>query len=224
MFYTIYKITNLLDGKIYIGSHKTKKLDDTYMGSGKYLKAAQKKYGLENFKKEILFVFDTPEEMYAKEAEIVNEDFLATENTYNLKIGGFGGWDYINGDEDFRISKNRKARKLADNSILEKYGVENASQIPHVKELLSASMKRRISEGFKPEPPSFAGKKHSVESRQKMSKKMKGQQAGNKNSQFGTTWVWHELFGNKKIDKNMIVEYIDQGWFKTYKPGYRVVA
>ena len=28
MFYAVYKITNLLDGKIYIGSHKTKRLDD----------------------------------------------------------------------------------------------------------------------------------------------------------------------------------------------------
>ena len=98
MFYTIYKITNLLDGKIYIGSHKTKKLDDAYMGSGKYLVHAQKKYGMENFKKEILFVFDNSEEMYAKEAEIVNEEFLVTENTYNLKVGGFGGWDYANSD------------------------------------------------------------------------------------------------------------------------------
>ena len=71
-----------MNGKIYIGSHKTKDLDDNYMGSGKYLKAAQEKYGLENFKKEILFVFDNPEEMYAKEAEIVNEDFLQQENLH----------------------------------------------------------------------------------------------------------------------------------------------
>ena len=40
---------------------------------------------------EVLFVFDTPEEMYAKEAELVNEEFLLNENTYNLKQGGFGG-------------------------------------------------------------------------------------------------------------------------------------
>ena len=115
MFYTIYKITNLLDGKIYVGSHKTKKLDDAYMGSGKYLKAAQEKYGLENFKKEILFVFDNPEEMYAKEAEIVNEEFLMTENTYNLKVGGFGGWDYINSPNQSidHMKMIHKARQMA---------------------------------------------------------------------------------------------------------------
>lgn len=99
MFYTIHKITNQLNGKIYIGSHKTKKLDDSYMGSGKLLNKAQKKYGLENFKKEILFIFDNPEDMYAKEAELVDADFLMEENTYNLKIGGFGGWDYVNAND-----------------------------------------------------------------------------------------------------------------------------
>jgi hypothetical protein len=86
MYFTIYKITNKIDGKFYIGSHKTKDLDDNYMGSGKYLKYAQEKYGLEYFEKEILHIFDTPEEMYAKEAEIVNEDFLASANKFAPSI------------------------------------------------------------------------------------------------------------------------------------------
>ena len=55
-----------------------------------------------------------------------------------------------------------------------------------------------------------------------MKASMKGRQSGAKNSQFGTTWVWHELFGNKKIQKDILVEYLEQGWFKTYKPGYKV--
>lgn len=39
-YYGIYKITNLLDGKMYIGKHKTTNIDDGYMGSGKHLKCA----------------------------------------------------------------------------------------------------------------------------------------------------------------------------------------
>lgn len=122
MYYTIYKITNQIDGKFYIGSHKTKNLNDNYMGSGKYLRYAQEKHGIENFTKEILYIFNTPEEMYQKEAEIVNENYLETNNTYNLKIGGFGGWDHINSDEEFRKEKNRKAMRIAieKGSLLEK--------------------------------------------------------------------------------------------------------
>ena len=91
MFYIIYKTTNLIDNKIYVGSHQTKELNDDYLGSGKYLKRAISKNGKQNFTKEILHVFDNKQDMFNKEREIVNEEFVKDTNTYNFKIGGSGG-------------------------------------------------------------------------------------------------------------------------------------
>lgn len=96
MHYTIYKITNKINGKIYIGKHQTNDLNDDYMGSGKRLASAIKKHGIDNFEKEILFDFDNEEEMNAKESELVTEDFVKKDTNYNLCPGGQGGWGYIN--------------------------------------------------------------------------------------------------------------------------------
>lgn len=88
----IYKITNLINNKIYIGAHQTDDINDSYMGSGAYLHKAYKKYGIKHFKKEILFECSSRKEMYQKEAEIVDEEFVARFDTYNLKVGGDGGF------------------------------------------------------------------------------------------------------------------------------------
>lgn len=88
IYYTVYRTINLINNKEYIGIHRTENPNDLYLGSGETLKKAIRQYGKENFKKEILFIFDNPEEMIAKEAELVNEEYVKRENTYNLVSGG----------------------------------------------------------------------------------------------------------------------------------------
>jgi len=104
MYFIIYKITNKLNNKIYIGKHQTKDINDSYMGSGKYIKRAINKYGIENFTKEIIEFCKDKEEMDNKEKIIVNENFIKCNNNYNLKIGGEGGFDYINKN---KLSNNK---------------------------------------------------------------------------------------------------------------------
>ena len=208
MYYVIYKITNQIDGKFYIGSHKTKDLNDNYMGSGKYLKHAQEKYGIENFKKEILFVFDTADEMYVKEAEIVNEDFLATENTYNLKIGGFGGWDYINTKGFTRNSShfnlmNLESKKGGKITSILKKGIHD----PLNKISANNSRKEKYPSG------TFKDKHHTEETKKTIGSKNSENQLGAKNSQYGTIWITDGV-ASKKIKNN---EEIPEGFVKGRK-------
>ena len=222
MYYTIYKITNQIDGKIYIGSHKTKDLDDGYMGSGKYLRHAQEKYGIEKFTKEILFVFDTPELMYAKEAEIVNEDFLATENTYNLKIGGFGGWDYINQNElqGFKDKKVAiRGRELANEVLRAKYGEDWRKIIQ--SNITEEDKRRSIEKGLQTKrnngyiQTTFHLNTEEVILKKKAKFKEIEHQKGSKNSNYGKMWIHSETENRSMcIPKD---DTIPDGWVRGRK-------
>lgn len=203
MYYTIYKITNQIDGKIYIGSHKTKDLNDSYMGSGKYLRYAQEKYGIDNFSKELLFVFATAEEMYAKESELVNEEFLATENTYNLKVGGFGGFDYINNNVDNRVSKNKKAIKTTQNRHSDK--LSSWGRMGGSSRIEKHGLCEKFHEAGK---TAMLGKFHTDAAKQKISQKNSERQSGEKNSQFGSMWITDGT-SNKKVPRDSL---IPEGW------------
>jgi len=91
MYYTIYQTTCLLNNKKYIGKHVTKDLNDSYLGSGLMLINAIKKYGKENFKREILFVYDNEEDMNNKEKELITEEIILSDDYYNMALGGYGG-------------------------------------------------------------------------------------------------------------------------------------
>lgn len=112
-----YKITNLINDHYYYGVHSTSNLDDGYMGSGKRIQYAIKKYGIENFKKDILKFFDTPEEAYNYEAEVVTEQLVKSKECYNLKLGGSGGWMphvHLTTETKQKISKANKENHLGE--------------------------------------------------------------------------------------------------------------
>jgi len=206
VFYTIYKITNLLNNKIYIGKHQTKDLNDGYMGSGKHLKHATMKYGTENFIKQILFVFDNENEMNAKEAELVTEEFILREDTYNICIGGNGGFGYINTCGLRSGFENRPEI----NAELNSRAINKIKVLRETDDKWNQNFKKSVSQGlinyFKTHQAHFSGKTHTEESKEKM---RKPRNQGSKNSQFGTMWITNGK-ENKKIKKD---DYIPDGWY-----------
>lgn len=154
-FYTIYKTTNLINNKKYIGMHSTNNLNDNYLGSGKILQKAIKKYGKENFTKEILHIFDNFDDMTNKEREIINSDIFESDEYYNLKEGGEGG----------RLSEE----------IINKIATKNKGRQVS-KEAIEKSLQSRIDNGtwYKSgKDHHFYGKTHSDDTKNLITNKLK---------------------------------------------------
>lgn len=146
MKYTIYKITNKINGKVYIGKHKTDNPYDNYYGSGKVIKEAIKIYGKDNFTKEVLFIFDTEKEMNDKEVELVNESFISTDKTYNIGIGGEGGPHFL-GKKHTEETKQKISEKMKGNKISDE-GRKKISE-SNRNRIISEETKKKISDKAK---------------------------------------------------------------------------
>lgn len=85
MHHIVYKTTNLLNGKYYIGIHSTEELDDGYLGSGTLLGKAMRKYGRKNFRREVLSEWATRDEAKSEEKRLVD---ITDPMTYNMVAGG----------------------------------------------------------------------------------------------------------------------------------------
>lgn len=202
-YYTVYSVTNLLNRKFYIGCHKTKDPYDSYLGSGQALRRALSKYGRENFQKEVLWVFDNPKDMYAKEAELVNEELVALTTSYNLKEGGLGGWEHtkiLEKDDSWKRFWALRQR-------------EGCLEIPKEirEERLRRAAKTKRSKYGDDVFSTFKGKKHTDETKKRMSEKAKERlKDPTKNSQYGTMWIYSLATNqSKKIKKT---DTIPDGW------------
>lgn len=154
MYYIIYKITNKINHKIYIGKHQTKNLNDNYMGSGKRLRDAIKHYGIENFEKEILFQFDNELDMNNKEAELVTQQFVKEDSNYNMCPGGNGGFGYINNSGISKmLGKNHseKTKDILSELLIERH--KNGTAPKMTEEVRKNISKAKLGTKYKSKPP-----------------------------------------------------------------------
>jgi hypothetical protein len=208
MLHVLYWITNKVNGRFYIGYHKTDNPFDDYMGSGKILKRAVAKYGVENFEKEILAVCDTAAEALGEEEYLVARH-LGDPLCMNLKKGGFGGFDYVNGHKLNTVGQQKASRmgtlwsqeRLRSDPL---YREELARRLVIGRALIDEDARNRAIAAAN---RSRRGYKHSPESCSLMS----AHQLGESNSQFGTCWIT-DGFRNRKIDKNTLQQAVDYGW------------
>lgn len=121
-YYIIYKITNLINGKYYIGKHITENMNDNYMGSGKLIKKALEKYGKDNFKKEIISIYENEHDMNIAESAIID---LSDNLSYNLHPGGKGGWQYVNSNN---LNNNDEAIQIKSKKMKEYWTEEKRKE------------------------------------------------------------------------------------------------
>lgn len=210
-YHYIYKTTNVLTNKFYVGMHSTDDLEDGYIGSGKRLWYSIRKYGKENHKCEILEFLSSREELKNREAEIVNEELLSDSMCMNLKYGGEGG--FLLTKEQF-IKRNSKcglknAEKIRnDPEHFQKFSESrkktNKRVLPEQNRRLNPERNKRI----------HFGKKRTDETKQKMS----DSKIGNQNGMFGKVWIFNlNLRVSKIVDKNELDFFLADGWQKGRK-------
>jgi len=196
-YHYIYKTTCNINGKYYIGMHSCSNLEDGYMGSGKKLRRSLNKHGIENHTKEILEFLDDRESLAKREFEIINEELIQDPLCMNMQLGGGGGFSSEEHRKRFNEASNKSRqteefRNKISNSLCELWK-DAEYRKSHTDALKSSSR--------------FSGKKHSEETKNKMSESAKIRTREN-NSQFGTCWITNGI-ENKKINRE---DLIPDGW------------
>ena len=214
-YHFIYRTTNQVNGKFYVGMHSTDDLEDGYVGSGKRLGYSIRKYGLENHKFEILEFLPSREELRKREAEVVNEEMLNHPLCMNLKFGGEGGWDYLNKSKKNLYGNNGKdgfgKQNLLLGSSLHDH-LKSSGKSEEYRAKMSEKMKAKRSECSDLWKTSPLSDDHKC----KIGKTNSQRQSGEGNSQFGTCWICNDEI-TKKINKNDLSFWLSQGWRKGRK-------
>jgi hypothetical protein len=161
--YTVYRTTNLINEKIYVGVHATPNVYDSYLGSGKALNRAITKYGRDFFSKEIIARFDESSTAYDLERQIVTESFVKNRSTYNAKLGGHGGWDHVSSSPEItkRIGMTLRGRTLSPEHV-QKIKTALTARTRSPEERLAISIGKRNGKKSIPKNPEIRAAKLSA--------------------------------------------------------------
>lgn len=201
MYYYVYKITNTVNGKFYIGKRRHKDpYNDPYMGSGKQIQAAIKKYGKDKFIKEIIQVFNTNEEAANLEQSLVTKEVIETKECYNMHEGGHGGFMHINNAPPHDRINVIAFRNKVRSGELKVGGTQHWSDESFVK--VANQLRLNNEMGL------TSGWHHDEEFKQEQSKRMTGEG----NSQYGKRSYTNVVTKEKK---KFHEEDVPEGWILT---------
>jgi len=210
MYYIVYETTNKANGMKYRGVHQTKNLDDGYLGSGRRLVEVIEQFGDENFSRKILSYCSSSREMYELEKKYVNKDWVDSNNTYNLKLGGQGGWAREVYDSDKQREKGAKGLASKKRKTKE-YKAREAKTGREVALENWRTGKFNVEQSSK----AFLGKHHTETTKKIIGSKNSAHQLGSRNSQYGTCWIMNEdLRESKRINASKLLIWINKGWAK----------
>jgi len=171
-YHYVYVTTNLINGKKYVGDHSTDNLEDRYLGSGRpTFNNAKKKYGKENFKKEIIEFFDTKQEAFdAQEKYIKLYESHVSQNGYNISWkGGHGVKDCISEETKNKLSIAAKNwHSTIGFSSKTKKQLSKSLKGKNVGKIRTAKHKEKYSEVTSGKNNPMYGRKHSKESKEKI--------------------------------------------------------
>ena len=233
MYGYIYETTNLINGKKYIGKHKSNKFDSNYYGSGTGILKAIEKYGKENFKVRILEEIDTNQkDLDCKEVYYI-EKYNAVKNElyYNNSYGGENeGWFGVNKakielgvtkETKLKMSKSQQGHPSYFRLMSEKSRIKISKTLKdwYKSNIISDETRYKIGSAMR-------GKHHSKETKEKISNSLKGRKlskehlsnlskacSGKNNGMYGKIYI-NNGFKNKLILPNELDYYLNLGYIK----------
>lgn len=185
--------------------HSTSNLDDNYLGSGIQLWRSIRKHGKTSHIKEILDFLPNRKELAIRETEVVNETLLSDPLCMNLISGGYGGSrSNSNQQRKFIMAGAHAPGRIKKSSDKIKWLYENDPD-------WSNNTRSKISKGLKANTEwlkTWQGKKHKLETKNKIGRANSIAGKGSLNSQYGTMWITNHL-ENKKVKST---SEIPEGW------------